>query len=182
MKKNPLKEELRVVITSEEISERIKTLAEEIERDFSGEQLVFIGTLKGAFIFLADLVRHIRSNEILIDFVRVKSYGLSDTSSGEVIITKDIEIPIEGKNVILVEDIIDTGITLDFLKKHLLLHRPKTIKICALIDKRERRKVDIRPDYVGFVIERGFLVGFGLDFAEKYRHLPHICEVVKRNE
>lgn len=175
-----MQEELRILLTAEEISERIRTLAEEIERDFSGEPLILIGTLKGAFIFLADLVRHFRTKEILIDFVRVKSYGYSDTSSGEVIITKDIEIPIEGKNVILVEDIVDTGITLEFLRKHLALHGPKTIKICALIDKRERRKVDISPDYVGFTVERGFLVGFGLDYGEKYRHLPHIYEVIKK--
>lgn len=177
-----MREELRILLTSEEISGRIKALAEEIERDFPEEELVFIGTLKGAFIFLADLVRNISSNRVLIDFVRVKSYGYSDTSSGEVVITKDIEIQIEGKNVILVEDIIDTGITIDFLKKHLSLHNPKTIKICALIDKQERRKVAITPDYVGFKIDKGFLVGYGLDFAERYRHLPHIYEVIKKDE
>lgn len=174
-----MQEELRILITAEDIAKRIKELAKEIEKDFGDEPLVFIGTLKGAFIFLADLVRHIQKEDIFIDFIRVKSYGYSDKSSGEVIITKDIEIPIEGKNVILVEDIIDTGITLDFLKKHLALHKPKTIKICALIDKKERRKVEINPDYVGFKIEKGFLVGFGLDYAERYRHLPQICEVIK---
>jgi len=172
-------EKLREVLSEEEIKRKVKELAEAIQRDHENEPLVLVGTLKGAFIFLADLVRNFKRKELEIDFVRVKSYGYSNTSSGEIKITKDVEIPLEGKNVILVEDIVDTGLTLDFLKKHLALHRPKSLKICALIDKKERRKVELRLDYVGFVLERGFLVGYGLDYAEKYRHLPGIYEVIK---
>ncbi|MFN3406441.1 MAG: hypoxanthine phosphoribosyltransferase [Caldimicrobium sp.] len=172
-------EKLRLVISEEEIQKRIKELAKTIERDYPEGPLVFVGTLKGAFIFLADLVRTLKRKEVEIDFIRVKSYGYSDVSSENVIITKDIEITIAGKPVILVEDIIDTGITLDFLKKHLSLHNPKDLKICAFINKLERRKVEVPIDYIGFTIEKGFLVGYGLDYAEKYRHLPGIYEVIK---
>ncbi|BAU23807.1 hypoxanthine phosphoribosyltransferase [Caldimicrobium thiodismutans] len=173
-------EELKELLSPETIQKRVKELSETIEKDFLKEPLVLIGTLKGAFIFLSDLARKLKGKEVQIDFVRVKSYGLSDTSSGEVVITKDIELPIEGKNVIVVEDIVDTGLTLSFLLKHLSLHKPKALKVCALIDKKERRKVEVKVDYVGFTLERGFLVGYGLDYAEKYRHLPGIYEVIKR--
>ncbi|MEZ0344816.1 MAG: hypoxanthine phosphoribosyltransferase [Caldimicrobium sp.] len=173
-------EELREIFTPEEIQKKVKELASTIERDFKGKPLVIIGTLKGAFIFLADLVRNLKRKELEIDFVRVKSYGYSDATSGEVVITKDVELTLEGKNVVIVEDIVDTGLTLDFLIKHLTLHKPESIKICALIDKRERRKVEVKIDYVGFILERGFLVGYGLDYAEKYRHLPGIYEVIKK--
>ena len=172
-------EKLKQVLSPEKIQKKVKELAEKIENDFKGEPLVFIGTLKGAFIFLADLVRNIKNSPVEIDFIRAKSYGMSDTSSEEVIITKDVELSLEGKNVILVEDIVDTGITLKFLKEHLKLHNPKIVKICALIDKKERRKEEVELDYVGFVIEKGFLVGYGLDFAEKYRYLPGVYEIIK---
>ncbi|MFN4196535.1 MAG: hypoxanthine phosphoribosyltransferase [Caldimicrobium sp.] len=172
-------EKLRLVIPEEKIKKRIKELAEAIERDYPEGPLVVIGTLKGAFIFLADLVRALKRKEVEIDFIRVKSYGYSDVSSENVIITKDIEISISGKPVILVEDIIDTGITLDFLRKHLSLHKPRDLKICAFINKLERRKVEVPIDYVGFTLEKGFLVGYGLDYAEKFRHLPAIYEVIK---
>ncbi|MFN3921143.1 MAG: hypoxanthine phosphoribosyltransferase [Caldimicrobium sp.] len=175
-----MKETLRLIISPEEITKRVKELSELIKTDFPESPLVFIGTLKGAFIFLADLVRNFSDREIEVDFVRVKSYGYSDTSSGEVIITKDVEISLENKNVIIVEDIIDTGITLDFLLKHFALHAPKTLKVCTLINKLERRKIEVPLDYVGFTLEKGFLVGFGLDFAEKYRHLPGIYEVIRK--
>ncbi len=172
-------EVLKELISAETIQRRVKELAGAIERDFPEEPLVLIGTLKGAFIFLSDLARNLNKRELQIDFVRVKSYGLSDTSSGEVVITKDVELPIEGKNVVVVEDIVDTGLTLSFLLEHLSLHKPKSLRVCALIDKKERRKVEVRVDYVGFTLERGFLVGYGLDYAEKYRHLPGIYEVIK---
>lgn len=175
-----MKEDLRLILSPKDIKKRIKELALCIEADFPDDPLVFIGTLKGAFIFLADLVRALNKREIELDFVRVKSYGYADSPSGEVTITKDIEISIERKNVILVEDIIDTGITLEFLLRHLALHSPKTLKVCAFINKLERRKVEVPLDYIGFTIERGFLVGYGLDYAEKYRHLPGIYEVIKK--
>jgi hypoxanthine phosphoribosyltransferase len=172
-------ENLRLVLSKDKILQKIKELAEKIDKDYNEEPLILIGTLKGAFIFLADLVRHLKNPNVQIDFVRVKSYGMSDTSSGKVEITKEFEISLEGKNVILVEDIVDTGITLEFLYNYIKSFNPKTLKICALIDKKERRKVEVPIDYVGFEIEKGFLVGYGLDFAEKFRHLPDIKEVIK---
>jgi len=172
-------ERLKLLVSEEEIKNRVRSIANQIERDHQGKPLVLIGTLKGAFIFLADLVRAIQREDLEIDFVRLKSYGLSDTTSGEVIITKDIETTLKGKNVVIVEDIVDTGLTLDFLIKHLINHEPASLKVCALIDKRERRKVEVPLDYIGFVLEKGFLVGYGLDYAEKYRHLPGIYEVIK---
>ncbi len=173
------KETLKLIISPSNITNKVSELAKQILRDHAEDELVFVGTLKGSFIFLADLVRALDKKDVLIDFVRVKSYGYSDTSSEKVIITKDVELPLEGKTVILVEDIVDTGLTVKFLLEHLQLHQPKILKVCALIDKRERRKVDVPIDYVGFVIEKGFLVGYGLDYMEKYRHLPGVYEVIK---
>jgi hypoxanthine phosphoribosyltransferase len=170
---------LKKLFSLEEIHEKIRELAERIDQDYDEEPLVFIGTLKGAFIFLADLLKYIKNPRIEVDFVRLKSYGMSDTSSGKVEITKDVEIPLEGKHVIVVEDIVDTGLTLEFLLNHLKRYNPKSIKTCALIDKKERREKEVPIDYVGFKVDRGFLVGYGLDFAEKYRHLPGVYEVVK---
>ncbi|PMP67096.1 MAG: hypoxanthine phosphoribosyltransferase [Thermodesulfobacterium geofontis] len=179
MKKEISQEKLRLVLSKEEILRKVKELAEKIDKDFNEEPLILIGTLKGAFIFLADLVRNLKNPNIQIDFIRVKSYGMSDTSSERIEITKEIEIPLEGKNVILVEDIVDTGLTLKYLYDYIKNFNPKSFKICALIDKKERRKVEVLIDYVGFEIEKGFLVGYGLDFAEKFRHLPDIKEVIK---
>lgn len=172
-------ENLKLVISKEEITKKVKELAQKIEKDFFNEPVIFIGTLKGAFVFLADLVRHLEKLEVKIDFVRVRSYGLSDKSSEKVELTKDLEIDVKDKNVIIVEDIVDTGLTLKFLYEHIKNLNPKSLKICAFISKKERRKVEIPIDYVGFEIEKGFLVGYGLDFAEKYRHLPQIYEVIK---
>lgn len=172
-------ENLKLVISKEEITKKVKELAQKIEKDFFNEPVIFIGTLKGAFVFLADLVRHLEKLEVKIDFVRVRSYGLSDKSSEKVELTKDLEIDVKDKNVIIVEDIVDTGLTLKFLYEHVKNLNPKSLKICAFISKKERRKVEIPIDYVGFEIEKGFLVGYGLDFAEKYRHLPQIYEVIK---
>ncbi len=170
---------LKEVISKKEILKKIRELARRIDKDYKKEPIILIGTLKGAFIFLADLVRNLKNPNVQIDFVRVRSYGTSDRPSEKVEITKDLEISIEGKNVILVEDIIDTGITLKFLYEHLKKFNPKSLKICTLIDKKERRKVNVPIDYKGFEIEKGFLVGYGLDFAENYRHLPEIKEIIK---
>jgi len=174
------KEALKLLISPSDIASKVSELAKQILKDHAEEkELILIGTLKGSFIFLADLVRALDKKDVFIDFVRVKSYGYSHTSSEEIVITKDVELPLEGKTVILVEDIVDTGLTVKFLLEHLKLHKPKIVKVCAFIDKRERRKVDMPIDYVGFVVERGFLVGYGLDYAEKYRHLPSVYEVIK---
>jgi hypoxanthine phosphoribosyltransferase len=172
-------EKLKLVLSKDEILQKIKELAQKIDNDFNDEPIVFIGTLKGAFIFLSDLLRYIKNPNVQVDFIRVKSYGMSDTSSESITLTKDLEISVEGKNVILVEDIIDTGLTVKFLYDYLKQFKPKNLKICALIDKKERRKVEIAVDYIGFEIEKGFLVGYGLDFAEKYRHLPEVYEVIR---
>jgi len=172
-------EKLKLVLSKDEILQKIKELAQKIDNDFNDEPIVFIGTLKGAFIFLSDLLRYIKNPNVQVDFIRVKSYGMSDTSSESITLTKDLEISVEGKNVILVEDIIDTGLTVKFLYDYLKQFKPKNLKICALIDKKERRKVEIAVDYIGFEIEKGFLVGYGLDFAEKYRHLSEVYEVIR---
>ena len=170
--------ELRQVISQEEIQNRVRELGAQITRDYQGRPVVFIGVLKGAFIFLADLVRAVNLSDVEIDFVRLASYGKSDTSSGEVKITKDIELTIKGKDVIIVEDIVDTGYTLKYLEEVLRLHEPRSVKVCCLIDKAERRKAEVNIDYCGFKVPKGFLVGYGLDFAEKWRHLPGIYEIV----
>ena len=170
--------ELRQVISQEEIQNRVRELGAQITRDYQGRPVVFIGVLKGAFIFLADLVRAVNLPDVEIDFVRLASYGKSDTSSGEVKITKDIELTIKGKDVIIVEDIVDTGYTLKYLEEVLRLHEPRSVKVCCLIDKAERRKAEVNIDYCGFKVPKGFLVGYGLDFAEKWRHLPGIYEIV----
>lgn len=172
-------EKLKLIISKERIAEKVKELASKIEKDFSNEPLIFVGTLKGAFMFLSDLLRYISNPNVEVDFVRVRSYGLSDSSSENVELTKDLEIEVQGKNVIIVEDIVDTGLTLKFLYEHIKKLNPKNLKVCAFISKKERRKVEVPIDYVGFEIEKGFLVGYGLDFAEKYRHLPQIYEIIR---
>jgi hypoxanthine phosphoribosyltransferase len=173
------KPQLKLVISEKDILHKIKELANKIDNDFNEEPVVFIGTLKGAFMFLSDLVKHIKNPNVEVDFVRVKSYGLSDKSSGKVELVKDLELPVEGKNVIIIEDIVDTGLTLKFLYERIKKLNPKTLKVCALINKKERREVDVPVDYIGFEVEKGFLVGYGLDFAERYRHLSEVYEVVK---
>ncbi len=165
---------LEVLLSRKEIQTRIAELGATITRDFAGEQIVLLGVLKGAAIFLADLARHIEA-DTTFDFIAVSSYGKSATSSGHVKLIKDIDEPIEGKNVILVEDILDTGITLSFLNKLLVERRPKTLKLAALLDKPERRIAPIEADYIGFKIPNHFVIGYGMDYAERYRNLSDIC-------
>lgn len=168
-----VRDELTEIISEEAIQKRIIELGSQISQDYDGRELVVVGILKGAFIFMADLVRHIDC-KLKMDFVRLASYGSSCDSSGTVCITKDIELDVNGKDVLVVEDIIDTGHTLKYFSEVLKLHYCKSVKICCLIDKKERREVEIQADYVGFQIEKGFLVGYGLDYAEDYRHLKGI--------
>lgn len=167
------KDELKEVLSAEAIKERIQALGRQITEDYAGKPLVLIGVLKGAFIFLADLCRAI-DLPLQVDFVRMASYGSKQESSGRISFTKDIELDISGKDVLVVEDIIDTGHTIKYLKEVLMLHHPASVRICCLIDKHERREVDIKADYVGFDVKQGFLVGYGLDFAEDYRCLPGV--------
>jgi hypoxanthine phosphoribosyltransferase len=168
--------ELVPCVSAEELEKRVAELASRINTDYEGKSLILVGILKGAFIFLADLARRI-SVPVEIDFVRLASYGQDSETSGEVRITHDLELSVQGKHVLVVEDIVDTGITLAWFIDHLNGHQPESVKICALIDKSERRKVEVRLDYVGIRMEEGFLVGYGLDFAERHRNLPSICEV-----
>ena len=167
-------DKLKVLLTREQIAKKVAELGERITRDFDGETVVLIGVLKGATIFLADLARQIKL-DVSFDFIAVSSYGNSKQQSGEVKLMKDVDHSMEGKNIILVEDILDTGLTLTYLKNLLLGHQPKAVKIAALLDKISRRTQPIRGDYVGFEIPDEFVVGYGLDFAERYRNLPDVC-------
>jgi hypoxanthine phosphoribosyltransferase len=163
-------------ISEAEIMARVDLMAEAINRDYAGEPLLLIGILKGAYIFLADLARRL-TMPVEVDFVRLASYGQGAVSSGEVRITKDIELSVRGRHVLVVEDIVDTGLTLDWYLKHLRHLDTASVKLCAFIDKYECHKVDVPLDYVGIRIPDGFLVGYGLDFAEKHRNLGGIYEV-----
>ena len=167
----------RCLISREDIARLVEELAKEISKDYAGRDLVMVGVLKGAFIFLADLVRALPF-AVEVDFVRLKSYGAGTVSSGEIHITKDVEEPLKDRDVLIVEDIVDLGLTLDFLRKHLLTHHPHSLKICCLIDKKERRQVEVPLDYVGFTVEKGFLVGYGLDCGEKNRTWPEVYELL----
>jgi hypoxanthine phosphoribosyltransferase len=178
--------ELKVLISREQIAYRVAAMGVDITRDFAGEAVIFVGVLKGAAIFLGDLARQVRLDSTF-DFIGVSSYGNRPTpteelkkgwdSTGEVRLTKDVDQSMREKNVILVEDILDTGLTLTFLKKILLAHQPKALRIAALLDKPSRRKQPIQADYVGFTIPDEFVVGYGLDYAERYRNLPDICVI-----
>ena len=165
---------LKVLLTREQIARKVAELGDRITRDFEGESVVLVGVLKGATIFLADLAREIRL-DATFDFIAVSSYGNSREQSGEVKLMKDVDHSMQGKNIILVEDILDTGLTLAYLKRQLLGHQPKSLKIAALLDKVSRRQEPIHGDYVGFEIPDEFVVGYGLDFAERFRNLPDIC-------
>ena len=172
---------LRVLITSEQIAAKVAQMGERITADFSGEPLVLIGVLKGATIFLADLARQIKL-DTTFDFIAVSSYGNAKQQSGEVKLLKDVDRSVEGRNIILVEDILDTGLTLTYLMSVLQAHRPKSLKVAALLDKISRRTEPVHGDYVGFTIPDEFVVGYGLDFAERYRNLPDICVLESYSE
>jgi hypoxanthine phosphoribosyltransferase len=165
-----------ILISKPEIDDRVQRLADEISRDYEGKELVLIGILKGAFVFMADLIRCLRI-PCEVDFVRLASYGAGTVSSGNIMITKDIETPIRGRDVIIVEDIVDTGLTLSFLVDKLKEREPESLKVCVLLDKKERRKVPFEAEYVGFDIPDRFVVGYGLDFNEMYRFLPDVCAI-----
>jgi len=165
--------ELIPVLTREEIKKRITGIAVQISKDYENRELVLIGVLKGAFVFLSDLIRHL-TIPVQLDFVSVSSYGSGTSSTGEIRLTKDLSIDINGKDVLIVEDIIDSGQTLQWLSNYLSSLCPNSVKICTLIDKRERREEQISVDYSCHTVEEGFLVGYGLDYAEDYRYLPGI--------
>ena len=161
-----------LAIAKADIAKRVKELGAAITKDYPGGQLLVIGILNGAFMFVADLVREIK-REIEIDFVRMSSYGM-ETTPGSLRFTKDIELDIPGKDILVVEDIIDTGRTLALLKRALEERGAHSVRFCALIDKKERREVDVHADYVGFEVPGGFLVGYGLDCREQHRQYPEV--------
>lgn len=164
-------------VSPERLNRCVDELAERINRDYQGKTLVLVGVLNGAFIFMADLVRRI-DFPVKLDFVRLTSYGDKTQTSGKVRITKDVELALQGSHVLIVEDVVDSGVTLKWLLDHISSLGPESVKVCALVDKRERREVEITADYVGLTVESGFLVGYGLDFSENHRNLPGIYEVL----
>ena len=162
-----------ILIEPDELSRRVAELGEEISADYTGRDLLLVGVLKGAVFFMADLMRHL-TIPCEIDFMAVASYGDSTDSSGVVRILKDLDINIEGRDVLVVEDIIDSGLTLSYLMRSLEARQPATIEICALLTKPERREIDVPVRYTGFEIPNRFVIGYGLDFAERYRNLPYV--------
>ncbi len=163
----------RILFSREKIATEIRRLGQEISRDYADQEIMLVGVLKGSFIFIADLIREIAPPTI-IDFVRLASYGSDTQSSGIIEFRKELEMPIRNRNVVIVEDIVDSGYTLECLYNKLLLQEPKSLKICTLIDKRARREVEIEADYVGITMDDGFIIGYGLDHDERYRNLPDI--------
>jgi hypoxanthine phosphoribosyltransferase len=174
-------EKLVPVLSRAEIAQKVKALARQISDDYADKDLCLIGVLNGVFVFLADLVREL-SVPVQIDFVRLSSYGSGTVSSGTVHTTKEIELDIRDRDVLVIEDIIDSGLTVDFLLKYLRRFHPKSVKVCAFIDKTERRQVEVPIDYVGHTTESGFLVGYGLDFNQQYRHLPEVYYLTSIHE
>jgi hypoxanthine phosphoribosyltransferase len=164
----------RILVQQDELAHRIRQLGEEISRDYSGRELILIGVLKGAFFFLADLMREL-DVACEVDFMAVASYGSSTDSSGVVRILKDLDASIEGRDVLIVEDIVDSGLTLQYLLRTLRARDPRSLEVCALLTKPERRKVELPIRYVGFEIPNEFAIGYGLDHAERYRNLPYVA-------
>lgn len=163
----------KVLLSEEDISRKVGELGKIISRDYSGVTPMFIGVLKGSFVFMADLMRAI-DIPCRIEFMEVSSYGNRSETTGAVKITKDLNTDIEGQHVLIIEDILDSGLTLSYLINYLRGRNPASIKICTLLDKPERRKADVQPEYKGYTISDHFVVGYGLDYAEKYRNLPYI--------
>lgn len=163
----------RILITSEEIGARVRELGQQITNDYAGQDILMIGVLRGAVIFMSDLARAIK-RPIDIDFMAISSYGLSTSSSGVVRIIKDLDEVVQGRHILIVEDIIDSGLTLNYLVDNLKSRKPASVRICTLLSKPDRRKVDVQVDYNGFIIPDHFVVGYGLDYAGKYRNLPFI--------
>ena len=172
-----MKNDIKDIIYSEEvIQKRIKELGEELSKDYAGKSLLIIGVLKGCFMFLADLARQI-DLECEIRFLTASSYGFSSVSSGKVNIDSNIDFDVSNKDVIIIEDILDSGITLTALRAFVAKHKPASLKICTLLDKPERRQLPITADYTGFICPNEFVVGYGLDYGERYRNLPYVASL-----
>ena len=168
-----------ILVQADDLQHRVRTLGAEISEDYDGRDLLLVGVLKGAIFFLSDLMRHIKV-PCEVDFMAVASYGSATDSSGVVRILKDLDTPIEGRHVLIVEDIVDSGLTLQYLLRSLHARNPATLEVCALLTKPERRKVDLPTRYVGFEIPNRFAIGYGLDHAERYRNLPFVAALQQR--
>lgn len=164
----------RMLITREEIAERVRELGSALARDYAGREPLLVGVLRGAVVFLADLIRAI-DTPVTLDFIGVSSYGASTRSSGVVRLTSDLSVSIEGRDVLIVEDVIDSGRTVNYLRRNLQTRHPRSLRLCALLDKAQRREKDVEIDYRGFSIPNRFVVGYGLDFGGLYRNLPYIA-------
>jgi hypoxanthine phosphoribosyltransferase len=169
-----------ILVQRDELEHRVRELAAEISRDYEDKELLLVGVLKGAVFFLADLMRHLEVT-CEVDFMAVSSYGASTDSSGVVRILKDLDAPIEGRDVLIVEDIVDSGLTLSYLFRMLRARGPKTLEVCALLTKPQRREIDLPIRYVGFEIPNRFAIGYGLDYAERFRNLPYVAVLAAEN-
>ena len=167
-------EKPKVIIPRDDIAEKVAELAALIRKDYKGKNPLVIGILKGSFVFMSDLVRAMNI-PVEIDFVRLASYGAGTESSGKIKLVKDVETPIKDRHVLVVEDIVDRGLTVRFLLDYLSFRKPASLKLCALFDKPSKRKVEVPIDYLGFTVPDAFVVGYGLDFGEKFRYLPDLC-------
>ena len=163
------------LISREELAEKVKELGAAISKDYADKDTVFVGILKGCFVFMSDLVRAVELNRLELGFMQVSSYGKATESSGNVVIKKDLEIDLTGRHVLIVEDIIDSGNTLTYMKKYFAGRGAASVKICTILDKPSRRQTPLTPDYCGFTIPDAFVVGYGLDYAEQFRELPDLC-------
>ena len=170
-----------VLLSKEQIANRVRELAEQISADYAGRQLLVIGVLKGSWIFLADLVRLI-TVPVTVDFMMASSYGAGTDSSGEVKIVLDLKAPVEDRDILVVDDILDSGLTLKQIIDNLNSRRPRSLKVVVLMDKPDRRRVDIKSDYVGFKIPNKFVVGYGVDYAERFRNLPYVGYIEEKGE
>jgi hypoxanthine phosphoribosyltransferase len=175
---SPVKELGEILLPARKIQRRVKAIAEQISADYGDRELLVVGILRGAFVFTSDLIRYLRL-PVCVDFMAISSYGQSSASSGVVKMLKDLEENIESRHVLIVEDIVDTGLTLQYLMRTLSARHPATLKVCTLLDRPSRRKVKIDLHYVGFTIPDCFVVGYGLDFAQKFRNLPYIAKLTE---
>jgi hypoxanthine phosphoribosyltransferase len=169
-----LQPQVKILIRRDQIAKAVDRLASEIKRDYQDKQPLLIGVLKGSFVFMADLIRQLDS-PLELDFVRLSSYGAATESSGKVRVIQGVKTPVKGKDVLVIEDIVDTGITISFLLDYLKKKRPASLKLCALTDKPSRRKIPVPIDYLGFTVPNEFVVGYGLDCDQRFRNLPDIC-------
>ncbi len=163
-----------VLFSEEKIAEIVKNMGQQISKDYEGKNLLLVSVLKGSLIFMADLMRHI-TVPCSIDFLSVSSYGAGTNTTGEVRILKDLDASLEGKDVLVVEDILDSGVTLSYLLKNLSARNPSSIRLCTFLDKPDRRRINVHADYIGASIPDAFIVGYGLDYAEKYRNIPYVA-------